>query len=205
MSTEKETVRVEAFSDGVFAFAMTLLALDLKQPPTHEVMSNRALWSKMVEEWPSFLTFFISFGTALTMWVNHHGMFEMIQKVNRSLLFVNGFLVMLIVTVPFTTALLAENIRSVAANTATAIYAGVFMLINALYLLLWHVASRNRALLKPDTPEQAVAHLRRALLKGVVFYVIAFVMAFINDSISVAILTGLWIYWALQKSHKKVA
>jgi uncharacterized membrane protein len=202
VSPEKETGRLEAFSDGVFAIAMTLLALDLKWPSQHEVISNKALWLKLMAAWPSFLAFSISFGTLLVMWVNHHGIFEHIHKVNRPILFANGFLLMLIVTVPFSTALLTEQFRTPASNTATAVYAGFFALLNIAFLVLWHVASRDRTFLKPGVTQQTVVHLHKALLAGVPAYLIAFIVSFFSTGISLAILTLLWIYWVMQGTPK---
>jgi uncharacterized membrane protein len=199
MAPEKETGRVEAFSDAVFAIAITLLALELRRPILQSAITGQVLWIKIVESWPSFLTFFISFSTVLTLWVNHSGIFESIHKVNRPLLFANGFLLMLIAMIPFTTALLTDHFSTPAVGVATAIYAGVFTLINTAYIVLWHVASHDRTLLKPGISERTIIHLRNVLYAGVPAYALAFVFSFFNYGASLIILVFMWLYWALQR------
>jgi uncharacterized membrane protein len=202
MPLDKETTRVEAFSDGVFAIAITLLALDLKRPMRYEVASNSALWLEMRDAWPTFLTFFISFGSVLTMWVNHHKIFEMIYKVSRPMMFANGLLLMLVVTVPFSTAVLTDYFKTPAANAATAIYAAVFALIDIAFCILWRVASRDQALLKPEVTQQHVRHLSKILLAGVPAYMVAFFVSFLSYTTSLVILTVLWVYWAVKRKQK---
>src|SRR5499427_108148 len=89
---EKETGRLEAFSDGVFSIAMTLLVLELKVPSLSEAPSAAELWAALVKQWPSYFAFVTSFFTVLIMWVNHHGIFRLVQRTNSALLFTNGFL-----------------------------------------------------------------------------------------------------------------
>lgn len=200
MPEVKETGRLEQFSDGVFAIAITLLALDLKDPLQREVTSSRDLWLQLAVAWPSFFTFFTSFGAVLTMWVSHHQMFELINKINKPLLFVNGFILMLVVTVPFITTLLTRYLMSPTGNAATALYTGVFTLINIAWLLLWHVVARDRALLKPGVEESTVAHMFKTLRWGIPAYVTVFIVSFFSVGIAVAILTLLWVYWAIHSA-----
>ena len=89
-SSAKETGRIEAFSDGVFAIAMTLLVLDLKVPK--EVGANHSLSSALLEQWPSYLAFLISFATVGIMWMNHHRLFTLIHRTDHWLLVLNGLL-----------------------------------------------------------------------------------------------------------------
>src|SRR5713101_3913707 len=106
---EKETGRIEAFSDGVFAIAVTLLVLDLKVP--HRDSVNSGLMNILVKQWPSFLAYLISFATILIMWVNHHNLFNKVKRTDTPFMFLNGFLLFLITFVPFPTGLLAEYIH----------------------------------------------------------------------------------------------
>jgi len=91
---ERETDRLEAFSDGVFAFAITLLVLDLTVPP---VGGSLGLFQSLLNEWPAFFALVTSFMTFLIMWVNHHNMFNYIRRVNREFMFLNGFLLLFVV------------------------------------------------------------------------------------------------------------
>src|ERR1700684_985946 len=101
-SREKETGRLEAFSDGVFAIAITLLALELKVPHFEpgDHMTGRLI-SGLAAEWPSYFAFLTSFFTVLIMWVHHHAIFRLVKGIDVTLLFANGFLLMLVTVVPF--------------------------------------------------------------------------------------------------------
>jgi uncharacterized membrane protein len=104
----KETGRIEAFSDGIFAFAITLLVLYLKAPDPSE--SNLLLG--LAAQWPTFFAFVTSFMTILIMWVGHHEMFAYIVRADRRFMFLNGFLLFFITLTPFTTSLVAGHIAS---------------------------------------------------------------------------------------------
>jgi uncharacterized membrane protein len=81
--------RLEAFSDGVLAVAITLLVLDLHVTATDEAQVG-SLWTQMHEEWPSFLAYVISFFVIGTIWVNHHALFVLVDHVDRAMLFYNS-------------------------------------------------------------------------------------------------------------------
>ena len=147
----KETGRIEAFSDGVFAVAITLLVFNLKVPQIAVGDTNavRDLGSALLSQWPSYLAFVTSFATILIMWVSHHSIFKMVYKSDSPFLFANGLLLMLVTVVPFPTALVAAYLTDPAAAMACAVYAGLFVLINIAYNLLWWTASHNRSLSEP--------------------------------------------------------
>src|SRR5258708_1916094 len=104
-----DTARIEAFSDGVFAIAITLLVLDIKVP--HLSNSGRTLASALVAMWPTYLAFVTSFMTILIMWINNHRMFTLIGRADDRLMFFNGLLLLGVTIVPFPTALVAEYLR----------------------------------------------------------------------------------------------
>ena len=141
-SGEKETGRLEAFSDGVFAVAITLLVFSLQVPtlkiPPH---TSKDLVNALLMLWPSYLSFFISFATILIMWISHHTMFKLIDKSNTLFMFANGFLLLLVTVVPFPTQLVATYLTTPAAGVVCAIYASLFMIINLVFNLLWWLAS----------------------------------------------------------------
>ena len=102
------TSRVEAFSDGVLAIAITLLVLEIRPP---DVPSGSTLAKELLHLWPKYAVFAVSFITIGIMWVNHHALFQGIASVDRSLLFVNLLLLMAISFVPFPTAVLGDYLR----------------------------------------------------------------------------------------------
>lgn len=79
---EKETSRVEAFSDGVFAIALTLLILGIKVPDLDDPATNERLIRSLVNLWPSYFAFILSFAAVLIMWINHHGFFRYLRRIN---------------------------------------------------------------------------------------------------------------------------
>jgi uncharacterized membrane protein len=123
---QRETARTEAFSDGVIAFAITLLVLNLKDPLLDPALSQKSLFQGLLTQWPAFFAFVTSFATILIMWVNHHNMFTFIKRIDTTLLFLNGLLLFFIVLTAFTTLLIAHVGLSQTSDgrTAAAFYSG---------------------------------------------------------------------------------
>jgi uncharacterized membrane protein len=115
-----ETNRLEAFSDGVFAIAITLLVIEIEVPHTE----SDGLAGALAGQWPSYVAYAVSFAVIGIMWVNHHGLIELVAGVDRPLLFLNLLLLMFVAFMPFSTALLAEHLqsRSADAHLAAAVY-----------------------------------------------------------------------------------
>lgn len=197
---QKESGRVEAFSDGVFAIAMTLLALDLKVPvlpngaalPGHGVAG---LGVALARQWPSYMAFITSFFTVLIIWLNHHAMFKLVRRVNVRLLLSNGLLLMMTTVVPFSTDLVAEYFQKPGARLACIIYAGTFVVASVFHNFTWYVASHDPGLLRSDAPDRAVQKITRSYRNGVPVYVIAMLGAFISPYVTMGICAGLLIYW----------
>jgi len=193
---EKETGRLEAFSDGVYAVAITLLALDLQVPRVGNAATPAAVAGALLGQWPSYLAFITSFFTVLIMWVNHHTIFKLVQRTNARLLFANGLLLMLTTVVPFSTSLVTQYLRYSAAKIACAVYGGTFVLISLAYALLWYGLLHDRTLLRPDASEQVIARIDRNYRLGPPMYILATVGAFVSPYVTIGVCTGLWIFWA---------
>ena len=193
----KETGRIEAFSDGVFAVAITLLVFNLKVPqlPAEDKYPVIDLGNALFNQWPSYLAFLTSFATILIMWVSHHSIFKMVYKSDSPFLFANGLLLMLVTVVPFPTSLVSEYLTTPAAAMACAVYAGIFVLINVAYNLLWWTASHKRTLLNQDVSDAQVKILARNMYFGFPVYLLATLLAFLNPYITIVICTMMWIYW----------
>jgi uncharacterized membrane protein len=213
-SLEKETGRIEAFSDGVFAVAITLLVFDLQvpQPKAGETFSVATLGLELLKQWPFYLAFITSFATILIMWISHHSIFKMVYRSNTPFLFANGFLLLTVTAVPFPTSLVAEYLNKPAAAMACAVYAGIFIVVNLAYnVLLWTVR-HHRYLLRPEVSDAQLKMTTRNALLGLPLYLIATVVAFLNPYVSVGICSALWVFWAFafyedshQQSDMKVA
>jgi uncharacterized membrane protein len=107
-NSEKETSRLETFSDGVFAIAITLLILELIQFLYSQ--SNDGLLKLLVSHWQSYIAFAIGFFTLLVCWINHHLIFNYINRTDSNLMWVNGFVLLVVTFTPFPTAVLAQYI-----------------------------------------------------------------------------------------------
>jgi len=141
-------VRLEAFSDGVFAIAITLLVLNLAVPEFGR-LGSAGLAGALAQQWPAFAAFGVSFAVIGIIWVNHHAIFHAIRGVDRTLLFLNLLLLATVVFMPYPTALMShafEAGRDV--KLATAIYAATSTAMGLGFDLLWLYLDRHRDLLE---------------------------------------------------------
>ena len=191
----KETSRIEAFSDGVIAIAITLLVLDIKVP--RGLPEGAALLGALVAQWPSYFAFATSFATIGIMWINHHRIFSQIKRVDQLLLVLNGLLLLCITFVPFPTALLAEYLGEPEQRTAALIYSGTFVVTAIVYNMLWRYASHNNRLLDRSSDPAEVASISRQYAFGPVLYLAAFVLAFWSATASLALNLLLAIFFAI--------
>ncbi len=192
---EKETARLEAFSDGVFAIAITLLILEIHVPALTKV-GNRDLLAHLGQLWPSYFAFVLSFFVVLLIWINHHELFRMTQGVDRLLLFANGALLLMVTFVPFPTAMLARYIATPAANTAVAFYCGTFFVTSICHNLLFESVAHNRRHLRADIGNQEIVRVRRSYHLGFLVYLISTLVAIWSAIGGLLITIALWLLWA---------
>jgi len=189
--TEKETGRVEAFSDGVYAIAITLLVLELKVP---QDLSGAGLRHALLDEWPGFAAFLVSFATIGIMWINHHRLFTLIRRVDHVLLVLNLLLLLGVTVVPFPTSLVSRYLGHEGERLAALVYAGWSIVIALGYTALWRYASspaRRPAMLHVphDSPPVRAIHVQFAF--GPPLYLVAFLLAFWSAGASLAVCGGL--------------
>jgi uncharacterized membrane protein len=190
MDEKKETARIEAFSDGVFAIAITLLVLELKPAIDHVLESHPeiGLFGAMGEQWPIFLAFVISFATLGIMWLNHHRLFNLIVRSDHTLLVLNLFVLFAATVVPFPTALLGEYSKDPTSfRDATLLYGGAFVLVAIAYNILWRYATHGQRLLAQHVDMQMVKRINRQYLFGPFLYVVAFALAWVSPALSLGI------------------
>jgi TMEM175 potassium channel family protein len=139
-----DTGRLEAFSDGVFAIAITLLVLEITVPAS----AFDDLWRGIVHEWPSYLAYATSFWTIGGLWFIHHGIFRRLDLANIGMLRLNLLLLMVVSFLPFPTKLMAEALREPEAETTAVLFYGATLLvITAVVAALGRYAARRPALL----------------------------------------------------------
>ena len=179
-SEEKETGRLEAFSDGVFAVAITLLVLDIKVPPPEDTR-NGTLINALLDQWPAYLAYLTSFLTILVMWINHHNMFQYIKKVDHTFLILNGLLLMVVTIIPFPTSLFVDYIREPDNQMiAAAIYSSTNIFLAIAFTALWVYASHHGRLLGSSIDLEKARSITRQYRFGPFLYALAFALAFIN-------------------------
>lgn len=195
MEDAKETGRVEAFSDGVFAVAITLLVLNIQIPP--EVLKDPNLLQFLLSKWAVYLAFVASFATVGIMWINHHRLFTQIKRVNTTLFVLNLLLLFIIVFVPFPTALLAQSLVLLNQHVAALLYSGTFVLLAIVFNLLWHYAAYHHRLLDTKANPDEVRSITRQYMFGPLFYLIAFGLAWFSTPASIIFNLLLAGYFAL--------
>ena len=191
----KENARIEAFSDGVFAIAITLLILELKVPPHDSIHSVNDLWRSLIDLWPSYFAFLLSFGIILVSWVNHHYLFNVLDKSSRPFLYANGFLLLTITFMPFPTALLAEYIGTDYMKPAVAFYCFGGVVNSIGWNLVIHTVFKPKLLLHHTVSIDVLDSTKRSVRLGFIVYAGSTVLAFWFPVAALTINLLLWIVW----------
>lgn len=181
MGSRWETGQIEAFSDGVFAIAITLLVLDLGVPVTE--FDN--LWRGIVHEWPAYLGYATSFLTIGGIWLAHHGVFRRLLYADNRVMRINLLLLMAVSFLPYPTRLVAETIRTQDAERAAVIFYGLSLLaISLLFGALWGTIARDRELLRPEVTDEEVNAILLEATPSIGFYVGATALAIVAPRIA---------------------
>jgi uncharacterized membrane protein len=189
------TGRLEAFSDGVFAIAITLLVLEIGVP---HVAPNESLPEALQHLWPSYFGYAVSFLTIGVMWVNHHAMFKDIDRQDHTLLILNLLLLMCISFLPFPTAVVAAYMRDSEHRLAAALTWGTTLIVIAIVFdALWLYASRGRRLIDPHVSDARLRSRTRRYLPGPLMYGAAIGLAFVSPWISLALYGIYALFWML--------
>jgi uncharacterized membrane protein len=189
--------RLEAFSDGVFAVAITLLVLEIAVPGEEGDLAH-----EVGQLWPSFAAYAVSFLTIGIIWVNHHTVIDQIGHVDRRFLFINLFFLMVVAFIPFPTQLVAEHIQDGGADARDAALAYgftcTFMAMS--YGLMWAYAARGGRLLRPDADPRVVAGITRSFRPGVPLYLGSTLIALASPAVSVSLFVALAALYVLESS-----
>lgn len=189
--------RLEAFSDGVFAVAITLLALDLVLPgPGHGTLLHQ-----FGDHWPVFVAYLISFFTIGIIWVNHHAVVQTIAVVDRALLFLNLFLLLFVVLIPFATATMAEYLTAGGqdARLAMALYAGVFEAMGLSFAAIFGWTLHEGRTIHPVPAEaRRSAWIRFAV--GDLGYLIAIALAFWSPPAALVLIGLMAAYYIAERT-----
>ncbi|HEX6804329.1 MAG TPA: TMEM175 family protein [Terriglobales bacterium] len=187
-----ETSRVEAFSDGVYAVAITLLIFNIHVPPSE---AAGRLGAALIAQWPAYVAFLISFAFIGIMWVNHHRLFNHIRRSDNRLLFLNLLLLLGVTVVPFPTALLAAHYNAADRTIATAVFNGTYFAIAIFFNVLWHHAVRA-GLLDSATLESANAISKQYAI-GPAAYLVCLILTWISAPASLLLNIALAVFFAI--------
>jgi len=199
---DRDTSRLEAFSDGVIAIAITLLILEVRVPHVNEgELDGQSLWSALGDLWPSYLGYGLSFAVIGIMWANHHAIFKHIVRTTHYLVLLNLLLLFMIAFIPFPTALLAEYLTHDNERTAVIVYAAWILATALVYNGLWRYV-RTAGLIDPETDHTAVATINRRFNMGPAGYLIALIAAIIWPPAGLALQAILALLYVLPENSK---
>jgi uncharacterized membrane protein len=191
-----ETNRVEAFSDGVFAIAITLLILAVG---VDQARASGSLSHQLIHLWPAYIAYAVSFLTVGIMWINHHQIFRHFARADRVLLLLNILLLMLISFTPFPTRVVAEFAHTESDRRAAALLYGInFTLTAILFLAVWFYGSRK--LLRPDADLREVSGITRSYLPGAPLYGTATLLAFVSPIASLIMFAAIAAFYAISSA-----
>lgn len=200
---ENETLRMETFSDGVFAIDITLLTFQLKAPSLKAATSSHNLALALLQQWPNYVAYLISFTTIFIIWLNHHRMYNVILRSDSRFMFYNGLLLMLVTIVPFTTSLLADYINTPAHQLSAALYMLLFAGISGTLLLMWNHATDNFRLLKRPAANVRSQTVRTSLIISTVIYSVVAGLSFLVPLLSILVSLMMVVYLSRLKYHRE--
>lgn len=202
---EKETSRTEAFSDGIFAVAITLLSIeigvDIKDIEAHhplQATTNKELLQQLTMLWPKLFSYFNSFASVLLMWITHHQIFKQLRSINNKLLISNGLLLLVIALVPFPTKTMGDFLLSDARQTAILFYTGYAVLLSLGFVLFITIAkSHNGKLLQHPAALKKTTYLSKQLWVGLYVNTAIFGISFFAPVAGLVLTFCMWFFWAI--------
>jgi uncharacterized membrane protein len=196
-----ERSRLESFSDGVFAVAITLLALNLTIEGRGA--GHPALLIQLGHHWPAYVAYLISFFSIGIIWVNHHRVMNDVVAVTRPLLYLNLVLLAVVVAIPFATSTMADYLTAGGQDSrvAAALYAGVFELMGLAFAIVYEWTLRHDDHLRQPLPAAAKNGVRLRFYGGQIPYLIAFAVAFFSAPATVAITGVVAVYYVFERTR----
>jgi uncharacterized membrane protein len=190
-----DTRRVEAFSDGVYAIAITLLVLTFDVPSRDDRLQHALL-----HQWPSYAAYAVSFLTVGIMWTNHHTVMQQIGRVDRTFLLVTVFNLMFVAFVPYPTRVVAKFINTDDRRAAALFYGITFTCTALSWAALWFYASLGNRLISADADPRVVSGITRSFLPGTLLYGGATLVAFASATVSVILFGAIALFYALESA-----
>ena len=184
------TGRLEAFSDGVFAIAITLLILEIRVP--HGGVEG-GLWTALAALWPSYFAFALSFFVILVTWITHHNLMQLVRAPNRPAMLANGCTLLYVTFIPFPTAVLAANLRGPEISTAVAFYCGTFVFGSAMFNLLVAALARGECF-HTEVDPRIIAGIQRSFRITFAIYLGTTLLALVLPWLALALNVAVRLY-----------
>ncbi len=194
LDNERDTGRLEAFSDGVIAVAITLLILDIRVPPFD---AKIPLLQALLNGGITYLGYVTSFTIIGLFWANHHYMFKYIRQTDHFLLLLNTLALMCLVFIPFTTALLVAHFDDGYATTAAMVYSSSLLLTSILYNIVWWYASTHPHLLDSGLTSQVIQQMTRRYFVSIPLYFVTLLVSALNVEVSLVLYIAIALLYAL--------
>ena len=187
------TGRLEAFSDGVFAIAITLLVLDIAVSGG----AGQHLLHSIAELWPSYLAYVASFATIGAAWLGHNAITEYLDRADAAFVRLNLLLLLVVSFLPFPTRLFADYIRQDSAERVAVTFYGISLLLaSTLLLVLWRYAVRAH-LVRPDAADEEIQLLTERLTPGLAGYLVLIISGLFVPVLAVIGYLGIALYYII--------
>ncbi|HVT85558.1 MAG TPA: TMEM175 family protein [Chitinophagaceae bacterium] len=196
MSLNNPLARLEAFCDGVFAIAITLLIIDIKIPSTEKINTNADFWVALKHIAPSIFAFVLSFIIILITWVNHHNALKLADKLTSAFIYANGFLLLTVVVMPFPTSLVGEHLLTDHAAPAVILYNATMALQAIGWILMTSTALKGNL----GKNEKSVLQIRKNGVSAIFafsLYTLLAILAIWFPFASAIVTTLTWIFWLI--------
>lgn len=193
MTETNPNQRLEAFCDGIFAIAITLLILDIKIPEISSIHSSQGLADALSANWPSWVAFLLSFMSMFIAWVNHHHFMVQLNKASNVFMYANGFFLLTVIIYPFVTALLAQYLNTPYAKFPVAIYCFFNTIHGSAWVLIFHCALHPKDLTKNETTKKNVIGGRNGIIYAVFYNIAMCVLSFWAPIVAVLLTAVAWL------------
>ncbi|MGZ8612372.1 MAG: TMEM175 family protein [Actinomycetota bacterium] len=191
------TGRLETFADGVFAIAATLLVLNVDAAVGERTES---LGRDLVDAWPAYVGYVVSFVTIGIIWVNHHTVLSLVERADRPFLFANVVFLMCVAFIPFPTRLIAERLGAPGERAAALAYGITLTATAIMFSVVWFSASIGRRLLRDDADPQVVSGITRSYLPGPWIYLAATLVAIVSPAVGAILYGAIALFYVIESS-----
>ncbi len=187
--------RLEAFADGIFAIAITLLILEIRVPDVANIHSAQELRQALFAQWPSWFAFFLTFTILLIAWVNHHHMAILLDKTSSTFIYANGLLLLTVVVFPFSTGLLGKFLNTPYSTLPVLVYCLTNLVHASVWCLVFSLTTKPHDLSRDPASKAKLEKTTRIISYTIIFNGAMTMLAVWFPVIALSLVTAAWIYY----------